>query len=159
MTLDNFKSSKSMTSASAFITGAQFQILDYGYDTSLGDDKAYAVFKTTIGEVSITALYRPVAVKPYIDANGKSITVRIPTGTLADKIRELAQDNRGKTNDEFLPILVNALKPFKYIVREREYVTRSDKYGEGPKALMHVDIVKEQGLTPLLSSLLNFYLL
>lgn len=140
--LEKAKNSKSLTmGTSAFVTGAQFTITGYSYEPIEGSDDRYPAFTTSLGTLSVNSLLRAKAIKPYTDKDGKLVTTRQPTGTFHDFIREILAENRGKTNDEVLTILVDKCKGKSFVVREREYVTVESKYGDRAQPLCHIDIV------------------
>lgn len=133
------KESKSLTNGvSAFITNATFTVSDYTYDDAEGT--AYPALVTSIGNISVGSLIRAKSVKPYKDKDDNIITSRQPQGTFHDLIRKVCTENRGKTNDEVLPLIVKACEGLTFKVRLREYVTVETKYGDRAQPLCHIDI-------------------
>lgn len=138
--LQEAKASKSLTmGTSAFTTGAQFTVTGYKYEEIDGGG-CYPAFETSLGSLSVQSLLRAKAVKPY-EKDGQTIFARQPTGTFHDLIRKVLGENRGKTNDEVLPLLVSACQGKTFVVRLREYVTVETKYGNRAQPLCHIDIV------------------
>lgn len=142
--LEKAKNSKALTmGTSAFVTGAQFTITGYSYEAVEGSDAFYPAFQTPLGTLSVQSLLRAKAVKPYTDKDGNLVTTRQPQGTFHDLIRKVLGENRGKTADEVLPLLVKACEGKRFVVRQREYVTVETKFGDRAQPLCHIDIVVE----------------
>lgn len=143
--LEQAKNSKSLTmGTSAFTTGAQFTISGYSYEAVENSDNRYPAFVTSLGSLSVQSLLRAKAVKPYVDkATGETIFARQPQGELHDLIRRILAENRGKTNDEVLPLLVEACKDKTFVVRLREYITIETQYGDRAVPMAHIDMVHD----------------
>lgn len=142
--LNEVKASKSLTMGnSAFVTGAKFKILGFDYDKTDTIKRPYPVFVTNLGNLSVQSLLRSIAVKPYVDKeSGETITTRQPQGEFQDVLRAELTKHRGKTNEEVLPLLVEAFKDSELIVRKREYVATESAYGgDTARPLCHVDFV------------------
>lgn len=145
MSLQDTKSSKSLTmGTSPFVTNAKFKIIGFKYEmVENSKQNYYPVFDTTLGTLAVQSLLRTKAVKPYVDKEtGEQIMSRTPDGTLSHEIRAILAENRGKTNDEVLPILVDKLKDRECIVRLREYITIETQYGDRAVPLAHIDIAQ-----------------
>lgn len=142
--LENAKNSKSLTmGTSAFTTNAQFTVTDYCYESIENSDNLYPALKTSLGTLSVNSLLRAKAVKPFTDKAGNLVFSRQPEGTFHDLVRKVLSENRGKTNDEVLPLLVQACAGKQFVVRLREYVTVETKYGDRAQPLCHIDIVND----------------
>ena len=146
--LEAAKASKSLTmGTSPFIDGAQFTISGYTYEAIDENDpksNCFPVFQTSLGTLSVQSLLKAKPVKPYVDkTTGETIFAKRPTGTFHDLLRKILGENRGKTNDQVLPLLVAACKDKKFVVRQREYVVRETNYGDRAVPLCHIDIVAE----------------
>lgn len=146
--LEAAKASKSLTmGTSPFVTGAKFSITGYAYqqiDENDPKSRFYPVFETSLGHLSVTSLLKAKPVKPFVDSQtGETIVAKLPTGTFTDMLRKLLAEHRGKTADEVLPLLVQACKKKKFVVRNREYVVQETAYGDRATPLLHVDIVVE----------------
>lgn len=146
--LQDAKDSKSLTlGTSAFVEGAQFTISSYEYvpiDETKADTRFYPAFTTELGTLSVTSLTKAKPVKPYVDkTTGETIFAKTPNGTLSVLIRKVLNENRGKSTDEVMPLLVAACKDKKFVVRQREYVVRETTYGDRAVPLAHIDIVVE----------------
>lgn len=146
--LESAKASKSLTmGTSPFIDGAQFTITGYSYEAIDENDAKsnfYAVFKTSLGSLSVQSCLKAKPVKPYVDKKtGETVFAKRPTGTFHDLLRKVLADNRGKTADEVLPLLVETCKDKKFVVRSREYIVRETNYGDRAVPLCHIDIVVE----------------
>lgn len=141
--LQSAKDSKSLTmGTSSFVTGAEFTVTGYEYvaiDESDPKSNRYPAFQTSLGTLSVQSLLRAVPIKP-IEIDDKLVTAKRPEGTFHDFIREILANNRGKTNDEVLPLLVDACKNKTFVVRDREYVTTNTKWGDRARPLCHIDI-------------------
>lgn len=142
------KKSKSLTmGTSAFIEGAQFTISGYEYvpiDENDPQSNVYPAFTTSLGTLAVTSLTKAKPIKPYVDKKtGETIFAKSPNGTLSQLLRKILGENRGKSNDEVLPLLVAACKDKRFVVRQREYVVRESTYGDRAFPLAHIDIVVE----------------
>lgn len=137
------KASKSLTmGTSSFVTGAEFTVSGFEYvaiDESDPKSNRYPAFQTSLGTLSVQSLLRAVPIKP-IEVDGKLVTAKRPEGTFHDLVRKVLADNRGKTNDEVLPLLVDACKDKVFVVRDREYITTNTKWGDRARPLCHIDI-------------------
>lgn len=137
--LEAAKQSTSLTNGvSPFVTNATFTVSDYTYDEING--AAYPALVTSLGNLSVSSLNRAKAVKPYTDADGNIVTTRQPVGTFHDLIRKVLGENRGKTAEEVLPLIVKACEGKTFKVRLREYVTVETKFGDRAQPLCHIDI-------------------
>lgn len=146
--LEAAKNSKSLTmGTSAFVEGAQFTISGYEYvpiDENDPKTNFYPAFTTSLGTLSVGSLLKAKPVKPYVDKEtGETVFAKTPNGTLSQLLRKILGENRGKTADEVLPLLVAACKDKKFVVRQREYVVRETTYGDRAVPLAHIDIVVE----------------
>ena len=144
--LDRAKASKSLSNLSSNLTaGTRFKIEGYDYEAiDPTDEKSavYPVFKTSIGTISVASLVRPIPVKPYEGKDGEMVFAMKPDGELSDKIQTLISANRGKSNDQLLPLLVEALKDDEYVVTKLRFVTAETQYGTMPRSLPVIDRVR-----------------
>lgn len=146
--LESAKASKSLTmGTSPFIDGVQFTISDFGYeaiDENDANSNFYAVFKTSLGPLSVQSLIKAKPIKPYEDKNtGETVFAKRPEGILSNLLRKILGENRGKTADEVLPLLVAACKDKKFVVRKVEYIVHESAYGDRATPIRHIDIVNE----------------
>lgn len=142
--LEKAKNSKSLTmGTSEFVTGAVFTVTGYDYAPVENSDVFFPAFTTSLGILSVQSLLRAKSVKPFTDKDGNLVFSRQPEGTFHDLVRKVLAENRGKTNDEVLPLLVKACEGKKFVVRLREYVTVETKYGDRAQPLCHIDIVND----------------